>query len=333
VALAAPGPGPARQPGGAGALQVRWLGRVRFQDAHAVQQGLFERSDADHLLLLEHPHVYTLGLRASMAHVLVPPASVGAELVTTNRGGDVTYHGPGQLVGYPVVSVPDGPGATPAYVRSVEQLVIDVCTDVGLAGTGRLDGFPGVWVDPDGAHPRKVCAIGVRRSRGRTMHGFALNVDPDLSFFGHIVPCGLPDKAVTSMAVEGVVVDLADVVDAVVARAAALWGDGTVERQDVTAPARPADLAGFIWPASREPAQPAASPSGSSAAWPGLASTPAQAWPWPSPSRRGYGPRSTSVPGTGRCGAPCATSTCTPCARRPGAPTSSSAGPRARPRS
>ncbi len=245
MALAAPRRHAALQAGVPGLLRIRWLGRVRFQDAHALQQALYAWSDADHLLLLEHPHVYTLGLRASPAHVLVPPASVGAELVTTNRGGDVTYHGPGQLVGYPVLSVPNGPGATPAYVRSVEQLVIDVCTDLGLAGTGRLEGFPGVWVDPSGPDPRKVCAVGVRRSRGRTMHGFALNVDPDLSFFGHIVPCGIPDKAVTSLAAEGVVVDMADVVDAVVARAAARWGDGTVERQDVTGPARPGDLAAF----------------------------------------------------------------------------------------
>ncbi len=245
MALAAPHSHGAPQAGVPGPLRVRWLGRVRFQDAHALQQALHERSDADHLLLLEHPHVYTLGLRASLAHVLVPPSSVGAELVATNRGGDVTYHGPGQLVGYPVVSVPNGPGATPAYVRSVEQLVIDACTDVGLPGTGRLEGLPGVWVDPDGPDPRKVCAIGVRRSRGRTMHGFALNVDPDLSFFGHIVPCGIRDKAVTSLAAEGVSVDMADVVDAVVARAASRWGNGTVERQDVTAPAQPGDLAAF----------------------------------------------------------------------------------------
>ncbi|MBA3268500.1 MAG: lipoyl synthase [Acidimicrobiia bacterium] len=229
-------------------MRVRWLGRVRFQDAHALQQALFERSTDDHLLLLEHPHVYTLGLRASLAHVLVPPASVGAELVTTNRGGDVTYHGPGQLVAYPVLSVPNGPGATPAYVRAVEQLVIDVCCDLGLPDTGRLPGYPGVWVDPDGPDPRKVCAIGVRRSRGRTMHGLALNVDPDLSFFGHIVPCGIPDKAVTSLAAEGLTVDMAEVVDAVVARAAERWGDGTVERQDVAAPPRSRDLAAFSTP-------------------------------------------------------------------------------------
>ncbi len=214
-------------------LRVRWLGRVRFQDAHAVQQALFERGAGDHLLLLEHPHVYTMGLRASPAHVLVPPESVGAELVNTNRGGDVTYHGPGQLVGYPLLSVPNAPGATPAYVRSVEQLVIDVCHDLGLADVGLLDGYPGVWVEPAGGNPRKVCAIGVRRSRGRTMHGFALNVDPDLSYFAHIVPCGIPDKAVTSLAAEGVATTMRDVVGAVVTRAAREWGGGRAQRADV----------------------------------------------------------------------------------------------------
>ncbi|HWC11892.1 MAG TPA: lipoyl synthase [Acidimicrobiales bacterium] len=229
-------------PAPSGGLRVRWLGRVPFGDGHGLQSALFERARDDYLLLLEHPHVYTLGLRASPAHVLVPPASVGAELVTTNRGGDVTYHGPGQLVGYPLLSVPSAPGATPGHVRSVEQLVIDVCRDLGLTAVGRLDGYPGVWVEPDGPDPRKVCAIGVRRSRGRTMHGFALNIHPDLSYFGHIVPCGIPDKGVTSLAAEGVDVDMADALEAVVARAAARWGGGRVERQDVVGPPRLADL-------------------------------------------------------------------------------------------
>jgi lipoic acid synthetase len=161
---------------------------------------------------------------------------VGAELVRTNRGGDVTYHGPGQLVGYPILSWPDGPEATPAYVRSVEQVVIDACTDVGLTGLGRLPGYPGVWVDPSGPAPRKVCAIGVRRTRGRTMHGFALNVDPDLAWFERIVPCGIPDKAVTSLAAEGVRASMREVVDAVVARAAERWGAGAAERADVAWP-------------------------------------------------------------------------------------------------
>ncbi len=227
-------------------LRVRWLGRVRFRDAHALMSAIFERAADDYLLLVEHPHVYTLGLRASPAHVLVPPDSVGAELVSTNRGGDVTYHGPGQLVGYPVLSVPSAPGATPRHVHTVEQLVIDVCRELGLDEVGRLDGYPGVWVEPDGPDPRKVCAIGVRRTRGRTMHGFALNVDADLSYFGHIVPCGIPDKGVTSLAAEGVDVGMDTVVDAVFARAAQLWGGGAVERQDVVGPARAADLDGTV---------------------------------------------------------------------------------------
>src|SRR5205085_3872907 len=129
---------------------------VPYDEALALQHALWERSADDHLLLLEHPHVYTLGVRAHPEHVLVPPASVGAELVKSDRGGDVTYHGPGQLVGYPIVSVPMGKEAAPGYVHAVEQLVIDVLADLGLANAGRLDGYPGVWID--GA--RKICAIG-----------------------------------------------------------------------------------------------------------------------------------------------------------------------------
>src|SRR6185436_10719531 len=109
------------------------------------------------LLLLEHPHVYTLGVRAKAEHVLVPPELVGAELVKTDRGGDVTYHGPGQLTGYPILSVPMGPGATPGYVHSVEQLIIDVLADVGLPDASRLDGYPGVWIGARTDSPRKIC--------------------------------------------------------------------------------------------------------------------------------------------------------------------------------
>src|SRR5437764_2698786 len=213
-------------------LRVRWVGRVRYRDAHALQRALFDRSPDDHLLLLEHPHVYTLGVRADPANILVPPADVGAELVKTDRGGDVTYHGPGQLVGYPILTVPGKRGGgmadTVAYVRSVEQLLIDALADLGLPGAGRLDGYPGVWIED-----RKVAAIGVRLSRGRTMHGFALNVDPDLSYFDHIVPCGIRDKRATSLAAEGVNAGMRTVVDAVIARATERWGVGGVERQDV----------------------------------------------------------------------------------------------------
>ena len=207
-------------------LRVRWLGRVDYRDAHALQHGLHSSSPDDHLLLLEHPHVFTLGCRADPTHVLVDPAAVGADMVRTDRGGDVTYHGPGQLVGYPVLSVPGrrsgGMADTVAYVRSVEQVVIDALARLGVTA-GRLRRYPGVWVDPDGAAPRKIAAIGVRLTRGRSMHGFALNVDPDLSYFDHIVPCGIADKDVTSIAAEGAEADMKTVVDAIAERAAAQW--------------------------------------------------------------------------------------------------------------
>jgi len=212
-------------------LRVRWLGTVRYRDAHALQQGLFAESPDDHLLLLEHPHVYTLGVRADEGNVLVPPHTVGAELVRTDRGGDVTYHGPGQLVGYPILTVAgrDRLADTVAYVRSVEQTIIDALADLGVTA-GREERYPGVWVDG-----RKVCAIGVKLTRGRTMHGFALNVDPDLSMFGHIIPCGIADKPVTSLRQEGFPGTMADVVDAVTARAVERWGSAGWDRQDVVA--------------------------------------------------------------------------------------------------
>ncbi len=230
-------------------LHVRWLGRVRYQEAHSLQHALFERAADDHLLLLEHPHVYTLGARASTENILVSDVStVGAELVRTDRGGDVTYHGPGQLVGYPLLHLPGkGHGSMPdtvAYVRSVEQLVIDVLADLGLAA-GRLDDYPGVWIEPEGTNPRKIAAIGVRLTRGRTLHGFALNVDPDLSMFGHIVPCGIADKAVTSLRAEGIAASMEAVVDRVVARAVERWGADGHDRQEVAWRHRPEDLAPF----------------------------------------------------------------------------------------
>ena len=233
-------------------LRVRWLGRVPYREAWALQRALHASATDDHLLLLEHPHVYTLGVRTDMRHVLVPPAEVGADLVRTDRGGDVTYHGPGQLVGYPIVSLPAKRGSgrhgmadTVAYVRSVEQLVIDALADMGLPGAGRLRGHPGVWIDPESDDPRKIAAIGVRLTRGRSMHGFAVNVDPDMRYWGHIVPCGIPDKRVTSVAEEGVDASLRDLADAVAARAAALWGGGVADRRDVAWRHRPEDLSAF----------------------------------------------------------------------------------------
>ncbi|MDP9387419.1 MAG: lipoyl synthase [Actinomycetota bacterium] len=225
------GTGPPEAGAAPGPLRVRWLGRVAYRDAHALQRALHARGTGAHLLLLEHPPVYTLGVRARPEHVLVPAERLGAELVPADRGGDVTYHGPGQLVGYPVVPVPVAPGATTAYVHAVEQVVIDALGDLGLPGATRVPGRPGVWVG--GA---KVCAVGVRLTRGRSMHGFALNVDPDLSRFAVIVPCGIGDRPVTSLAAQGLRSGMREVVEAVAARAGERWGAGGVERQDVAWP-------------------------------------------------------------------------------------------------
>ena len=230
-------------------LRIRWLGRVPYREGHDLQRAMFRCSDDDHLLLLEHPHVYTLGVRADMEHVLVPPASVGAELVRADRGGDVTYHGPGQLVGYPVLTVPGKRGGgmadTVAYVRSVEQLVIDALHELGLVDVGRLEQYPGVWAAPGSDAPRKICAVGVKLSRGRSMHGFALNVDPDMAYFDHIVPCGIAGMAVTSLAQEGVEASMQEVVDVVARLAADRWGTAGWERADVVWRERATDLAPF----------------------------------------------------------------------------------------
>jgi lipoic acid synthetase len=219
-------------------FRVRWLGRVPYDEAHALQRALHDRGRDDHLLLLEHPHVFTLGVHADRAHVLVDPVLVGADLVHSDRGGDVTYHGPGQLVAYPVVNVPTAPRSVPSHVHGIEQAVIDTLADLGLKA-GRLAGFPGVWVDAEGSAPRKICAIGVRVTRGRSMHGLALNVDPDMAWFERIVPCGIGDKAVTSLAAEGVSTSMPEVVEVMVRHAVRRWApDGLYERQDVAWPVR-----------------------------------------------------------------------------------------------
>ena len=237
----------------AGPLHVRWLGRVPYSEALAVQNALFEHGSRNHLLLLEHRHVFTHGSRADVsANVLVDPASVGAELLAVNRGGDVTYHGPGQLVGYPVLSLNPkhggtaGPADTVAHVRNVEQLIIDALSELGVPNAGRLAEYPGVWVDPDGPNPRKICAIGIRVSRGRSMHGFGLNVSTDMRYLReYIVACGIADRPVTSLLEEGIDASMADVVDVVARLAAARWAHGAAERQDVAWRERPDDLSAF----------------------------------------------------------------------------------------
>jgi len=216
-------------------LRVRWMGRVPYREALAVQTALFEHGSEQHLLLLEHPHVFTHGKRADLAtNLRCEPAAVGAELVAVKRGGDITYHGPGQLVGYPIVNV-DRLAAS-AHVCNVEGLVIDALAELGLTTAGRLEGFAGVWLDVDdpAVTPRKICAIGVRLAHGRTMHGFALNVATDMAYLReHIVPCGIGDKPVTSLAEEGIDVSMREVAEVIARLAADRWASGAIERQDV----------------------------------------------------------------------------------------------------
>ena len=227
-------------------LRVRWLGRVPYREALAVQQALFQYGVEDHLMLLEHPHVFTHGPRADLGvNVLVEPASVGAELVSVKRGGDVTYHGPGQLVGYPIVNVPNALGASD-HVRAIQRVIVASLTELGVVDVGCLDEYPGVWVGVSSPDPRKICAIGVRLAHGRTMHGFALNVAPDMRYMrDYIVPCGIPDKAVTSLVEEGVDSTLQAVAEVVARHAADVWGGGSMERQDVAWKHRPDDLSAF----------------------------------------------------------------------------------------
>lgn len=174
-------------------------GLVPYLDARRFQEHLVTsvRAGGDWaLILLEHPPVYTLGARARAEHLLFDAsrfAALGAEVHETDRGGDVTFHGPGQLVGYPIIDLRSYGQGPVWYVRSLEQALIDALASFGIVA-GRSEGRPGVWVGEE-----KIASIGVRVSRGVTKHGFALNVNTDLAYFDHIVPCGLPGVRVTSM--------------------------------------------------------------------------------------------------------------------------------------
>ena len=155
-----------------------------------------------HLLFCEHPHVYTLGKSGHMENLLVNNAKLqelNVQFYKTNRGGDITYHGPGQIVGYPILDLERFYTDLGKYMRNLEEVMIRMLAHYGIEA-GRLPGSTGVWLDPDiKGKARKICAMGVRCSRWVTMHGFALNVNTDLSYFNYIVPCGITDKAVTSM--------------------------------------------------------------------------------------------------------------------------------------
>lgn len=203
-------------------LQVRRVGTVDYVTAWAEQRRLHDARVAgdapDTVLLLEHPSVYTAGRRTEAGE---RPFD-GTPVVDVDRGGKITWHGPGQLVGYPIVELPR-PLDVVAYVRRLEGLLIDVCAEFGLATT-RVGGRSGVWVPADARGPdRKIAAIGVRVSRRVTMHGFALNCDADLSAFRRIVPCGIQDAGVTSLTVElDRPVTVADVIDVVEPRLPAI---------------------------------------------------------------------------------------------------------------
>ena len=230
-------------------LRVRWLGRVAYRDALGLQRGLFVNRQHEYLLLLEHPHVVTTSRRTPTEHLLADVESLGADLVEADRGGDVTYHGPGQLVAYPIVEVPGRRGGgmadTAAYVASLERVLIETLGDLGVH-SGRLRGCTGVWVEPETDRPKKIAAIGVRIARGRSMHGVALNVDPDLGWFERIVPCGIADKEVTSLAALGVDVSMSEVVEVFTQRAAATFAPhGSVDCAGVGFRTRPGDLAPF----------------------------------------------------------------------------------------
>ncbi|HTW67353.1 MAG TPA: lipoyl(octanoyl) transferase LipB [Bryobacteraceae bacterium] len=180
-------------------LEIRDLGRMRYGEALAIQQDLVARRKQglipDQLLFVEHPHVITQGRNGHAENLLASEAalaSAGIEYFPSNRGGDITYHGPGQIVGYPILDLREWKRDVVAYVRAIEQVIIDALADFGIASQ-RVPGCTGVWVDG-----RKVAAIGVHISRWVTSHGFALNHTTDLRYFQYIVPCGLT-KPVTSM--------------------------------------------------------------------------------------------------------------------------------------
>jgi lipoyl(octanoyl) transferase len=187
---------------------VRWLGRIGYREAWDLQKRLAaaraEGRIGDQLLLLEHPPVLTLGRQADASHVIAPPALLdarGIEVVRVERGGEVTYHGPGQLVAYPIVRLGDRGLMLRPFVRALEAAMVAVCAADGVAA-GRRDGHPGCWIDPEGPLPRKIGALGIRVERGVSYHGIALNVDVDLDDFRLIDACGMPGVISTSIARE-----------------------------------------------------------------------------------------------------------------------------------
>jgi lipoyl(octanoyl) transferase len=193
---------------GAAPLAARWLGRMAYGEAHATQKRLVDDRAAerigDQLLLLEHPAVLTLGRRSDPAHILATPDALrsrGVSVEHVERGGEVTYHGPGQLVAYPIVRLHERGLLVRPFVRALEAALIETCAGLGVAA-GRRDGHPGCWCDPNGTVPRKIGALGLRIERGVSYHGIALNVTVDLRDFELIDACGMPGVESTSISRE-----------------------------------------------------------------------------------------------------------------------------------
>ncbi len=200
-------------------VQFHDLGTIDYQEAWNYQEKLFAETvliktnnrslpvekqllTPNHLLFCEHPHVYTLGKSGKQDHLLLDEEALErkhARFYKINRGGDITYHGPGQIVGYPILDLDNFFTDIHKYMRLLEEAVIKTLADYEIQA-GRIVGLTGVWLDHiDQKNPRKICALGVKSSRWITMHGFALNINTDLNYFGNIVPCGIADKAVTSL--------------------------------------------------------------------------------------------------------------------------------------
>ncbi|MBC3757862.1 lipoyl(octanoyl) transferase LipB [Hyunsoonleella sp. SJ7] len=200
-------------------VQVEDLGFKDYKDTWDYQETLFKaivdtkiknrREDTEvktqnHFLFVEHPHVYTLGKSGDLSNLLLNEAQLqakGASFYKINRGGDITYHGPGQIVGYPILDLENFFTDIHKYLRLLEEMIILTLEEYGLKAE-RSKGETGVWLDVDTPFARKICAMGVRASRWVTMHGFALNVNADLGYFDNIIPCGIRGKAVTSLNVE-----------------------------------------------------------------------------------------------------------------------------------
>mgnify|MGYP000262660341 FL=1 len=198
---------------------VKDLGHKDYKETWDYQESLFEEivelkrknraentdlPTPNYFLFVEHPHVYTLGKSGHIENLLIDEAALakkGASFYKINRGGDITYHGPGQIVGYPIIDLENFFTDIHKYLRSLEEVIIRTLADYGIKGE-RSEGETGVWLDVGTPFARKICAMGVRASRWVTMHGFALNVNTDLGYFDNIIPCGIRGKAVTSLNIE-----------------------------------------------------------------------------------------------------------------------------------